>query len=168
MRRRSSLLIGTVLASLSIGAGVVLAADRSVSIEEFAFTPGTVTITAGDRVTWTNQDAVEHTATGDGWDTGLLAQGESGSIRFDTPGTYAYLCTPHPSMTGTVVVEARSSGGGGGGGSVTPPPADTTPAGPAGRSPSLLEPTTAAAILAGVFALVLAVTVVAPRRARGR
>ena len=165
MRRRTSLLIGSLIATFTLGAGVVLAADRSVEIVEFAFTPGTVTIQAGDRVTWTNQDAVAHTATGDGWSTGLLDQGESGSIRFDTPGTYAYICEPHPSMTGTVVVEAAAGGGGGGGGgggTVTPPPADTAPAGVA--TGSLLDAGTALALLAGVFVLALAVAVAAPTR----
>ena len=164
MRRRTALLIASLVASLTLGVGVVLAADRSVTIADFAFSPGTVTITAGDRVTWTNEDAVEHTATGDGWDTGLLAQGESGSIRFDRAGTYAYICTPHPSMTGTVVVEARSSGGGGGGSTVTPPPGDTVQA-PQVATGALLDPGIAAAILAGLFVLALAIAaVILPRR----
>jgi plastocyanin len=162
LRRRTALLIGSLVASLTLGVGVVLAADRSVTIADFAFSPGTVTITAGDRVTWTNEDAVEHTATGDGWDTGLLAQGGSGSIRFDRAGTYAYICTPHPSMTGTVVVQARASGGGGS--TVTPPPGDTVPA-PHAATGALLDPGIAAAILAGMFVLVLAVAaVILPRR----
>lgn len=163
MRRRTALLIGSLVATFTLGVGAVLAADRSVDIADFAFSPGTVTITAGDRVTWTNQDGVEHTATGDGWDTGLLGQGESGSIRFDTPGTYAYVCTPHPSMTGTVVVQARS-GGGGGGSTVTPPPADTAP-GDVRAAGSVLDPGIALAILAGIFFVVAAASaVIGPRR----
>lgn len=104
---------------LVAGTSAVTAADRGVRIVDFAFAPRTVTITVGDRVTWTNRDAVEHTATAvnGSFDTGLLADGESATFRFTSAGTYRYLCTPHPSMTGTVVVRAA--------GVPAPPPTDT-------------------------------------------
>ncbi len=131
-RPRRSLVTAAACAiglSLALAGGVALAADESVEVADFAFTPGTVTITAGDTVTWTNTDPVAHTATAtdSSWDTGDIAEGASASITFDTPGTYAYLCTPHPTMTGTVVVEAAASGGGGGGGGANPtvPPTDS-------------------------------------------
>jgi plastocyanin len=81
-----------------------------VEIADFAFQPAELTITPGETVTWTNLDGVAHTATAtDGsWDTGLLDEGESGSITFTTPGTYEYRCTPHPSMTGRIIVEAAA------------------------------------------------------------
>lgn len=127
--RRSRLAAGAAALglSLALSGGVAIAADESVAIAGFAFTPATVTITAGDSVTWTNSDPVAHTATAtDGsWDTGDIVEGASASITFNTPGTYAYLCTPHPTMTGTVVVEAAAGGGGGGGGAnPTIPPTD--------------------------------------------
>jgi plastocyanin len=96
------------------------AATHAVAIADFAFSPATLTITAGDTVTWTNEDPVVHTATSatGAFDSGDLAQGESFSLTFTTPGTYAYLCTPHPSMTGQIVVQAAapapSPAGGGG------------------------------------------------------
>jgi hypothetical protein len=98
----------------------VLAASRGVSIRDFAFAPKTVEIRVGDRVTWTNRDAVEHTATArnGSFDTGLLGEGESRSVRFNVAGTYRYICTPHPNMTGTVVVRAAS-------GDLQPPNTDT-------------------------------------------
>ena len=43
-------------------------------------------------------------ATRGGWDTGLLAKGESASVTFNRPGTYNFICTPHPSMIGQVIV----------------------------------------------------------------
>ncbi len=112
--------------SLVLAGGVALAADESVQIADFAFAPATVTVTAGDTVTWTNADPVAHTATAtdSSWDTGDIAEGASASITFNTPGTYSYLCTPHPTMTGTVVVEAAAGGGGGGGTIPTIPPTD--------------------------------------------
>lgn len=117
-RRRSLsilLVVGLTLlwAALAFAAGTSptrAGTDNLVEITDFAFSPAELTITVGDSVTWTNLDAVEHTATAtDGsWDTGLLGQGESGSITFTAPGTYDYLCTPHPSMTGRIVVVAAS------------------------------------------------------------
>jgi plastocyanin len=108
------LVIGLSLlwAALAFAAGTMpaRAGGTLVEIVDFAFEPAELTIEAGATVTWTNLDVVEHTATAtDGsWDTGLLEQGESGSITFTTPGTYDYLCTPHPSMTGRIVVVAAS------------------------------------------------------------
>ena len=101
--------------ALGLAAPTVLAAARGVDIRDFAFSPRTVEIRVGDTVTWTNRDSVAHTATAQNgsFDTGLLAEGESGSIRFTAAGTYRYLCTPHPQMTGTVVVRPA--------GTVTPP-----------------------------------------------
>jgi plastocyanin len=98
------------------------AASAGVTIQNFAFSPATVTVNVGDTVTWTNQDDVQHSATAsDGsFDTGLLSQGSSGSATFDTAGTFAYICTPHPNMKGTVVVQGAQTGGdstGGSGGS---------------------------------------------------
>ncbi len=94
------------------------AADGSVTIQNFAFAPASVTVNAGDTVTWNNRDSTGHSATaGDGtFDTGILSQGESGSYRFEEAGTYSYFCTPHPGMKGSVRVVAAGSGGGGSGG----------------------------------------------------
>ncbi|RJQ22508.1 copper-binding protein [Candidatus Woesearchaeota archaeon] len=76
-----------------------------VTIEGFAFNPPVVTIRAGESVRFKNLDRVTHTATGDSFDTGPLASGESKEITFDTPGTYDYICTPHPNMKGKIVVQ---------------------------------------------------------------
>jgi plastocyanin len=88
--------------------------SASVDIADFTFGPGSVTITAGATVTWTNSDSAPHTATGDGgaFDTGTIDPGGSASITFDTPGTYTYICSIHPDMTGTVVVVAAGDDGG--------------------------------------------------------
>lgn len=86
------------------------AASTGVTIQNFAFGPASVTVNVGDTVTWTNQDSVPegHSATGDGFDTGILKEGQSGSATFDTAGTFSYVCTPHPNMKGTVVVAAAA------------------------------------------------------------
>ena len=92
------------------------AASTGVTIKDFSFGPASVTINVGDTITWTNQGPTAHTATAnDGaFDTGLLDAGQSGSHTFDTAGTFAYICTPHPFMKGTVVVQAASTQGGSG------------------------------------------------------
>lgn len=82
-------------------------AKNEIAIQNFAFSPATITVKAGDSVTWTNKDLVGHSATADdkSFDTGVLAQNESETVTFDTVGTYTYHCTPHPNMKATVTVE---------------------------------------------------------------
>lgn len=79
---------------------------NEVFIQGMAFNPATITISAGTTVTWTNKDAVNHTATSltSLFNSGSLATGATYSFTFMTPGTYSYKCSIHPSMSGTVVV----------------------------------------------------------------
>jgi plastocyanin len=77
--------------------------SASVTIQNFAFSPQVVKITAGGSVTWTNQDGVIHTVTFSD-STQTISNSASYTKKFDTPGTYAYHCSIHPSMTGTVEV----------------------------------------------------------------
>jgi plastocyanin len=116
---------GLVLGAwLAVAAGAAHAADGAVRISGFAFSPDSVTVGVGESVTWTNEDAVAHTATGSGgaFDTERLDPGESTTITFATAGSYAYVCAIHPTMTGTVVVEPGSASGGA---ALTPAPTDT-------------------------------------------
>ena len=95
------------------------AASASVTIRDFEFDPGTVTVNEGDTVTWTNEGPTVHTATAEdgSFDTGSLRKGESGSATFTSAGSISYICTPHPNMRGTVVVQAASAGSDDGSGS---------------------------------------------------
>jgi LPXTG-motif cell wall-anchored protein len=90
---------------------VTAASSSTVVIKNFAFSPSSVTINEGDTVTWRNDDSATHTATADDgtFDTGGLTTGTTGQYRFEKAGTFAYHCTPHPSMTGTVIVKAAGS-----------------------------------------------------------
>lgn len=108
-----------------VAASPVLAADSAVSIPSLSFDPETVTIDVGDTVTWTNEDDVAHTVTADddSFDSGALSPGNSETVTFATAGTYAYHCTIHSSMTGTVVVEIAAGAGEDDG--MTPAPTDT-------------------------------------------
>ena len=78
----------------------------AATIVDFAFSPEPVRVTAGQTVTWTNKDPFAHSIkSSDGsFGSAPLTQGASYSATFSTPGTYAYLCGIHNSMTGTVVV----------------------------------------------------------------
>ena len=77
-----------------------------VEIADFAYDPDPVTIEAGGKVIWLNQDSAPHTATAEdgSFDTRTLQQGKLKSETFKTPGTYTYVCQIHPIMHGTVVV----------------------------------------------------------------
>jgi plastocyanin len=98
------------------------AGDPGVTIVDFSFSPGSITVHVGDTVTWTNNGKQPHTATAnDGsFNTPQLKNGQSASHTFTKAGTFAYICAIHPFMKGTVVVEAASttpSSGGSGSGS---------------------------------------------------
>ncbi|MGH2474370.1 MAG: cupredoxin domain-containing protein [Candidatus Limnocylindrales bacterium] len=119
VRRRFGLAM--TMAGLAIGlvAGPVSAADEAVTIAGFAFDPASVTVRVGDSVTWTNQDSAAHTATASGtFASGDLANGQSFTYTFTTAGTFDYICAIHPTMAGTVVVQAAAGAG-------SPPPTDT-------------------------------------------
>ena len=84
------------------------AGGAEVSMEGIAFQPAEVTVSAGDTVTWTNNDSVGHDVTADSFssgDPGGLASGVAFEHTFEEAGTFDYVCTVHPGMEGTVVVE---------------------------------------------------------------
>lgn len=72
-----------------------------------AYAPNPITVSVGGTVTWVNNDNTTHTATGnDGlFDTGNIAPGASYSRTFTSAGSFAYHCTQHPGMVGTVNVQ---------------------------------------------------------------
>jgi plastocyanin len=78
----------------------------AIDIQNFAFSPTSLSIKAGTKVTWTNKDTDAHTATAkDGtFHSEPLNTGQSYSFTFTKPGTYSYYCTIHPFMVATVVV----------------------------------------------------------------
>lgn len=81
---------------------------NEVWIESYAFSPDTIRVTAGTTIKWTNKDAVAHTVTSTTaiFDSGTIAgSGGTYSLQFNTAGTFPYICTFHPTMTGTVIVQ---------------------------------------------------------------
>src|ERR1700730_3502602 len=120
---------------------VAFAATSAVNIQGSAFAPPTITVHVGDTVTWTNRDAFSHTSTSDtgAWDTHVITAGSSSSFTFASAGTFAYHCSIHTFMHGTVVVQAVNTP------APTPPPtpAPTVPPTPVRTAPPTAPPTTA-------------------------
>jgi plastocyanin len=99
----------TVGSSTTVGAPGSTAGGggAQVVMKNSAFDPVTLTIKAGESVTWTNEDSARHTVVADNGEfkSGDLAKGATFSFAFDKAGTYPYHCSVHPSMKATVVVE---------------------------------------------------------------
>ena len=92
-------------ASTAMPAAPTPATEVSVEIVDFTFAPAEVQVPVGGSVVWTNNDTQPHTATSAGaFDTGSLQPQTSVTVAFPTAGTFAYICSFHPFMTGTVVV----------------------------------------------------------------
>jgi plastocyanin len=77
-----------------------------VLISGYAFHPGAVSVVSGSRISFTNRDKTEHTATASGgaFDTGSLAPGQTRSVVLRRPGTYTYYCQFHAFMRATIRV----------------------------------------------------------------
>ena len=85
--------------------GSASANEATVGIADFTFTPASVNIPVGGSVVWTNNDKQQHTATSAGnFDAGAIQPGTSTTVAFDKAGSFTYICSFHPFMTGTVVV----------------------------------------------------------------
>lgn len=98
---------GLTAATIAFLASPAFAADHAVSFQSMAFSPAVLEIAVGDTVTFTNLEAIPHTATAtDGsFDTGRLGLNDSATITFDEAGEFDYVCALHPRMTGKIVVQ---------------------------------------------------------------
>jgi plastocyanin len=83
------------------------AAEVAVKIDNFSFSPATITVPAGTTVRWTNRDDIPHTVVSDDkvFKSKPLDTDEQFTYTFTKPGTYGYFCSIHPKMTGKVVVQ---------------------------------------------------------------
>jgi plastocyanin len=83
------------------------AAGTAVSIQDNSFSPGTLKVSVGDTVTFTNEGGIDHTVTatsGAKLDSGSLAPGAAFKFTAEKAGTVSYVCTFHPGMQGTIEV----------------------------------------------------------------
>jgi plastocyanin len=83
------------------------ASQNSVAIQNYAFNPSTLTIQKGANVTWTNYDSVQHNVVSDSsaFSSPLLNKGDTYTHQFNDSGSFSYICSIHPYMKGTIVVE---------------------------------------------------------------
>jgi plastocyanin len=81
---------------------------QGVQITNFSFSPRNLTVPVGTTVRWTNFDVDPHTSTSSRlppvWDSGSLSQNAFFQFTFNTIGSYDYVCSIHPAMTGNITV----------------------------------------------------------------
>ena len=113
MTRLLLLVPAAVLAAILVAAGcgssgssgATVATTKVTMAKSYRFDPNTIEVSAGDTVTWTNDDNFTHTVKVEGQEDHKVGKGESVSIAFPKPGTYKYVCTLHSmDMKGTVIV----------------------------------------------------------------
>ena len=101
---------GSVLAA-GVGPSRAEGPASAISIDNFSFTPATLTVKAGTTVTWTNKDDIPHGIASSNnafKKSGALDTDDGYSFTFTTPGTYQYFCYLHPHMVGSIVVESTT------------------------------------------------------------
>jgi plastocyanin len=117
-RRRIALLLGAAGVTALLAAALpeltaareavaAAASPATVTIDNFAFAPATLTVAAGTTVTWKNEDDSPHRI-GDKngtFKSAALDTDDSFSHTFATPGEYPYICTIHPYMVGKIIVK---------------------------------------------------------------
>ena len=92
-------------------AGAAKPVTHTVNIDGTAFVPPKLTVAAGDTIVWVNKDPYPHTATSSaavkagGFDSKSIAADKSWKFTAKKKGEYAYICSIHPSMTGTITVK---------------------------------------------------------------
>lgn len=111
IKSRSEWIAAVLMTLACLAADPIAVAGETIVVKiaakNFMFTPTSLTIKAGSTVTWTNFDNEPHTVVSD---TGLFRSGaldtnEGFTFKFDKPGTYRFICSIHPQMVGTIVVQ---------------------------------------------------------------
>jgi plastocyanin len=113
--RLAALLFGLVFLNLLVfsraddmGSASAAPKENRIEIKDFAFTPQTITVKSGEKITWINNDEEPHTVVSvekQFKKSPALDTDEEFSVVTGAPGTYTYFCSVHPKMTGTIVVE---------------------------------------------------------------
>ena len=108
-------ILGVAIVSIALGIGsgtkanaaTPPASEAAVKIDNFSFTPATITVPVGTTVRWTNHDDIPHTVVSDDktFKSKALDTDEQFTYTFTKPGTYSYFCSIHPKMTAVVVVK---------------------------------------------------------------
>ena len=95
--------LGLLLTGLAWGSA---RADDTVKIDNFTFSPATLTVQAGSKVTWVNEDDIPHAvaASDRTYKSQVLDTDQAFSHTFNEPGSFEYFCSLHPHMKGLIVV----------------------------------------------------------------
>ncbi len=109
MRRSAAKMVAILAAAcclMHVGVGGA-ATTHTVAIDGTEFRPLILSVKRGDRVVWENKDPFPHTATASdrSFDSHSIAPGKSWSWVAKKAGEYPYVCTLHPTMKGTVIVQ---------------------------------------------------------------
>jgi plastocyanin len=78
-----------------------------VQMKDILFVPDKISARVGQTVVWTNEDDVAHTVTakkGADFASKAISKGETYKAKLTKAGTIDYVCTIHPSQTGTITV----------------------------------------------------------------
>jgi plastocyanin len=109
MRRPPRLAVAALLLVPFLGAcgggdsGGAVAAAGHVDVVDNKFEPKTIEVAPGDTVTWDFKGSTQHNVSGEGFKSKNMKSG-SFPHQFNSAGSYGYVCTIHPGMTGTVKV----------------------------------------------------------------
>jgi plastocyanin len=140
--RRPALLLAGLLLFLNVGVATrpAAAATQQVMMQNYAYSPATLTVRVGDTVTWMQHDDAPHdvvtTSAPVAFRSPRLSAGQSWSYTFRQPGTYTYYCSVHPDMRASVTVLPAPT-------TAAPKPAPTT-ARPATRATTAAPPSSVA------------------------
>ena len=108
--RRSALRLATaIVLCVACHHGTALADDpptATVTIDNFSFTPATLTVKRGTKVTFVNHDDIPHLVVSvpGKFRSKALDTDQTFEYTFATAGDFDYFCGLHPHMKGKIVV----------------------------------------------------------------
>jgi len=108
-------LLAAVIPAIGPNTAAAVAAaahTATIQIDNFAFTPQNLTVTAGTVVMWKNADDSPHRIAdvNGAYNSSALDTEDSYSHTFATPGVYKYICSIHPYMKGEITVKPAAAG----------------------------------------------------------
>ena len=109
-RRRLCLLaplVALLLGSLGLAAAAPKPVTHTVTIDGTQFQPNSLAVHPGDTVVWVNKDPFPHTVTSKAgrFDSQQIQPGASWKYRAVRKGTFDYVCSLHPTMTGRIRIQ---------------------------------------------------------------
>jgi len=89
----------------ALESGTPVVSGNNIYILNFAFDPQTLTVKAGAKVIWNNNDSAPHTVKSTLFESPPLSSGQTFEYTFNQAGAYDYVCGIHPSMNGRIIVQ---------------------------------------------------------------